>query len=341
MMGKKVYVASPVDPTLEVYRQIREEGYEVSFGRPPWVGDGKYTEDEILESCRDVDAVISSPRIPLSGKVLKSATKLSCISQAGVGVDKIDIRTASRLGILVANAPIEWDVMNVAEHTVAFILALAKKLKQIPIFLERGISLWDKRMDTIYLGKGSCIGIIGLGRIGSKVAELLRPFGVKLLGYDPYVPKDKAKRLDVKLVDLKTLLKESDFVTIHVPLTSETHHLIGARELALMKKTSYLINTSRGGVVDEAALIAALRDKKIAGAALDVVEDEPLKPSHPLFHFENVLLTPHIAGRSTESAKESARMAVKNCLKMLKGIVPESVVNPEAIPKWRERLGKG
>jgi len=326
----------------DIYEPLIREGYEVIFGTEPshpMASERKeYSEGELIRKCRDVDAVLASPRLHLNQRVLISATRLVGICQRGIGFNNIDIETASKLGILVTNAPVESEFVNVAEHTIALIFALAKKLKTISTLLSQGIpAYFDERVSTITL-RGKTIGIIGLGRIGARVATLLRPFGVKLLGYDPYISKEKAKSIGVQLVDLNILLKESDFVTIHVPLTTETRHMIGERELALMKNTSYIVNTARGAIIDETALINALRNGKIAGAALDVLEKEPVCPDSPLLKMDNVILTPHIAGRNVESLIEGEKMAVENCLKILKGIVPEYVVNPEAIPKWKEKI---
>jgi D-3-phosphoglycerate dehydrogenase len=169
------------------------------------------------------------------------------VCQRGIGFDNIDIKAASKLGVLVTNAPVEQDFVSVAEHTVALILALAKKLRSIPVLLSReGVSIfYDERVNTMMI-KGKTVGIIGLGRIGTRVANLLQPFGVKLLGYDPYIAKDKIKSVGIQPVELEQLLKESDIVTLHVPLTQETYHLIGANELRLMKKQPILSTLLEG-----------------------------------------------------------------------------------------------
>ncbi|MEM3796913.1 MAG: hydroxyacid dehydrogenase [Candidatus Bathyarchaeia archaeon] len=340
-MQKLVFVGFPIDDQ-KLYKVLEDEEFKVIYGRKPSspIASEKetYSEDEIIERCREVHAIIASPRLKLSPKALRSMQKLVCICQRGIGFDNVDIETASELGILVTNAPIELDFISVAEHTLALILALAKKLKNISMLMsQKDASIYyDERVDTITL-KDKTVGIIGLGRIGAKVATLLHPFNVKLLGYDPYISEQKAKSFGVQLVELSALLRESDFVTIHVPLTKQTYHLIGVRELDLMKKTAYIINTSRGAVIDENALIDALKNRRIAGAALDVLEKEPVTPDNPLLTMDNVIVTPHIAGRNSESLIEGEKVAVDNCVKLLKGVVPEYVINPEAIPKWREK----
>ncbi|MEM1586507.1 MAG: NAD(P)-dependent oxidoreductase [Candidatus Bathyarchaeia archaeon] len=343
-MRKLVFIAFPIN-VLEIYEPLKKEKCELILGAepaPPIVSERKrYNEDEIIGRCRDVHAILASPMLTLTARTLKLLEKLICICGRGIGFDNIDIKAASELGILVTNAPVKEDFISVAEHTVALILALTKKLRFISDLMAReGPSIYyDERVDTMILNEKT-VGIIGLGRIGSRVARLLRPFNVRLLGYDPYIPEKKIRDMKVQPASLETLLKESDFITIHIPLTHETYHIIGAKELAMMKKTAYIINTARGAVIDEAALIDALKSGTIAGAALDVVEKEPISIDNPLLKMDNVLLTPHIAGRNSTSLIEGEKLAVENCLKILRGRVPKYVVNPAAIPVWRERWRK-
>ncbi|MEM2320584.1 MAG: hydroxyacid dehydrogenase [Candidatus Bathyarchaeia archaeon] len=343
-MQKRVFIAFPMN-IPEIYKPLRDEGFELIFGAepaPPIVSRGnRYAEDEIIRRCRDVHAILGSPGLTLTARALKSMKSLICVCNSGIGVDKIDIKAASELGILIANAPVKENIISVAEHTVALILALAKKLRIIPeIMAKEGPSAYfDERVDTIVLA-GKTVGIIGLGRIGSRVAKLLRPFQVRILGYDPYIPEERLRRIGVKPTNLETLLRESDFVTIHAPLTEETYHMIGFKELATMKKTAYIVNTARGAIIDEKAFINALKNGMIAGAALDVVEKEPITTDNPLLKMENVILTPHIAGRNSTSIIEGEKLAVKNCLRILRGRIPRHIVNPEAIPRWRERRRK-
>lgn len=342
-MRKRVFVSFPLLNLLPLYENLKAEGCEVVFGCSPslpLVSERReYSESEIVEKCRDVHAIISAPRLRITSRVLNSMQKLVCICQRSIGFDNVDLEAASRLGVLVTNAPVESDFVSVAEHTVALILALAKKLKIISSILpkEGAAIYYDERVNTLTL-KTKTIGIIGLGRIGAKVAALLHPFNVRLLGYDPYISAEKAKTLDVQLTDLRTLLEESDFVTIHIPLTAKTYHMISVKELAVMKETACIINTARGGIIDENSLIAALEDHRIMGAALDVLEHEPIASNHPFLKMDNVIITPHIAGRNSESLIDGEKKAIENCLKILNGKVPEDTVNPEAVPKWREKL---
>ncbi len=183
---------------------------------------------------------------------------------------------------------------------------------------------------------GKTVGIIGLGNIGRKVAEKISGFKVKLFAYDPYVDKKIAQQINVELVDLETLLKESDIVTIHAALTRETKHMIGENELKLMKKTAFIINTARGAIIDEKALIKALKEGWIAGAALDVFEEEPPNPDNPLLKMDNVLVTPHFASCTFEAYQREAIMAAEEVLRVLKGEPPKFIANPEVSRRAKE-----
>jgi D-3-phosphoglycerate dehydrogenase len=191
------------------------------------------------------------------------------------------------------------------------------------------------------LDAGSTLGVIGLGRIGYRVARVFRStFGMEVIAYDPYVAEDRAREIGVTLVEnLGDLLRRSDVVSIHCHLTAETERLIGADEINAMKPTAYLVNTARGAIVDEAALVVALLDERIAGAALDVVEVEPLPIASPLLAMDNVIVTPHVAGASLANQTRAAEFAAKNALRLLAGQVPNGLVNPLALCSWAARFG--
>lgn len=300
-----------------------------------------YTESELLKLVTSADGIISTARDLLTDRVIRSSPSLKCIAQRNVGYDNIDIKTATELGVLVTNAPSRLTQLNVAEHTLAMILALARKLTISKTLVEQEVNRWDERFDPIYLCGEVTIGFVGFGEIATQVARLLKPFGVRLLCYDTAkVARDRARRQKVQPVELDALLRESDFVTIHVPLLPGTRHLIGEEQLKLMKHTAFLVNTSRGALVDERALTRALKERRIEGAALDVLESEPLKPNHVFFNMPNVIVTPHIAGRSVYSEKDMTRIAIKSCIQMLNGAAPTNVVNPDAIPLWKSRMAK-
>ncbi|MDP2916594.1 MAG: NAD(P)-dependent oxidoreductase, partial [Dehalococcoidia bacterium] len=212
-----------------------------------------------------------------------------------------------------------------------------KKFKLADYNARRG--KWRSVYSTLLYGK--TVGIVGLGRIGSRVARLLAPFGVKLLAFSPHAAPEKAQSLGVKLVDLDTLLKESDFVTLHAVQNAQTRGMIGEARLRLMKPTAYLINTARGGLVNESALAKALKEGWIAGAALDVFEPEVPRPDNPLldedFYFKT-LYTPHAAGLNPDNEWQLPVVQMENCVTALRGEIPKYVVNPDVIPKWRERI---
>ncbi|MFQ6095619.1 MAG: hydroxyacid dehydrogenase, partial [Candidatus Bathyarchaeia archaeon] len=300
-----------------------------------------YSEDEIIEGGKDMDALLVIARERITSKVFKELKRMRIVVKAGIGVDNIDVEAATRFGVLVANTPVPADYVGVAEGAVARILALAKRLQICDKSVKEGTWLrkYDKLRGTCIRGK--TLGIIGLGRIGSYAARLMKPWGVKIIAYDPYVPKEKAVLLDVELVDLDTLLRESDFVSVHAVLTPETRHIIDEDSLRKMKRTSYIINTARGPIIDEEALYKALSEGWIAGAALDVFEKEPIPLESLLLKPEiadKIILSPHVAGLNPEMERGLTLAQVDCCLKALRGEPPESTVNPEAIPEWKRRF---
>jgi D-3-phosphoglycerate dehydrogenase len=267
--------------------------------------------------------------------------KLKVIVKAGVGVDNIDLQAATDAGILVANVPVPSDYIGVAEGTVARILALAKRLTHCDHSVKTGI--WHNDWDTLkgmYLRGEKTIGLLGLGRIAAHVAQLLRPWDVKIIAHDPYVSSEKAELLHVTLVSLDRLLQDSDILSIHTPATPETHHLINAAALRKMKPTAYVINTARGAIVDEQALAQALRHDQIAGAALDVFETEPPEDSPILAKAiaDRLLLSPHVAALSDEMLSDLMITQINYCLQALRGTPPTSTVNPQVLELWQTRV---
>ena len=288
-----------------------------------------------------MDGLMVSTGEYMTRRIMEAGKKLKVIAKKGAGVEQIDIKSATDFGILVTNTPVKENFLSVAEYSLAMILAMAKKFKFADY---KARQLKWRSVQNIFM-RGKTVGIVGLGRIGSRLAELLlEPFAVKLLAYDPYVSAEKARSLGVELTDLETLLKESDFVTLHAVVTDETRGLIGEAQLRMMKPTAYLINIARGGLVNEAALAKALKEDWIAGAALDVFDPEVPGPDNPLLDEDIALKTlysPHAAGLSIEAQVTLANLQVEDCLKGIKGEIPQYVVNPEAIPKWQERIKAG
>jgi D-3-phosphoglycerate dehydrogenase len=269
--------------------------------------------------------VILPRRFKTTRQVLEKAPRLRGIVMPGVGIESVDKDAATELGIVLANSP--GNIITVAETTILQILALAKDLvgwmqaardTTAPTSSMHGMELYQKTL-----------GVVGFGRIGRYATNLARAFGMKVLAYDPYVdPGDVAER-----VSLEELLRRSDFVSLHVVLTPETYHMIGAEQFKLMKPTARIINTSRGSVIDEPALIEALRAKTIAGAALDVFEQEPPAPDNPLLAMPNVIGTPHGLSHTEESFERCASLAQQGILALIEGRLPENTVNRNV--QWR------
>lgn len=249
------------------------------------------------------DALVVRSRTKVTRDILAVATRLKVIGRAGVGVDNVDVEAATERGILVMNTP-EGNTRSTAELTLALMLALARQIVQACNLVKAG--QWKKLMGNELGGK--TVGIIGLGRIGTAVARRCAAFEMRVLGYDPYVAEERARRAEVNLVSLSRLLRESDFITIHAPLDRKTHHLLGAKQFALMKKGVRIIDCARGGIIDEDALLKALKSGRVVGAALDVFEHEPPGDS-PLLKEPGVLATPHI-GASTEEAQQNVSIQI-------------------------------
>lgn len=294
------------------------------------------TEDEVIRLCSDADGLLNQ-YAPITRRVIASL-KAKVITRYGIGVDNIDVKAATEKNILVTN--VVYDVTDVADHTLSLILSLVRKIPWIIKSSKNGE--WDWRtFQSINRLKGKTVGIMGFGRIGRKVAQRLRGFEVELIGYDPYVPSKIFEDHRVERVDLETLLRKSDIVTVHAGLTEQTRHMIGEKELRRMKKDSFLINVSRGGIVDEKALYIALKEGWIAGAGLDVLEKEPPARDNPLLSLSNVLITPHIAWYSTSSIEEIQEKAAEDVARALSGQVPINLVNKEVLERKNILTPKG
>ncbi|MBI3077679.1 MAG: phosphoglycerate dehydrogenase [Deltaproteobacteria bacterium] len=333
----KVFWLEPRPQRPDIVERLEAAGCEVVLGRPFTEADKAFSEDELVELVRGMDALMVGTRERFTRRVMQAAPRLRTVAKHGIGVERIEVAAATDLGILVSNTPIPENYLSVAEGTMARILALAKQLKLADRNARAGA--W-KSITNVFV-KGKTIGIIGLGRVGQRVAELLQPWEVRLMAFDPYVPKERAEALHVQLVDLPTLRRESDFVTVHAVATAETRKLLGEAQFRQMKPTAYLVNTARGLLIDEAALVRALKEGWIAGCALDVFDPEPPAPDSPLLaeaHFFKTLYSPHAAGGTPEVAQAMPTAQLANTLAALRGQVPRFVVNPEVIPRWQERL---
>ncbi len=287
------------------------------------------TEDEVIEAARDADAILLVFS-PLTRRVIESLHNCKVIVRYGVGVDNVDVEAATDYGIVVANVP-DFCFEEVSNHAMVLLLACAKKLVPLNNSIKQGI--WGQRPAPMVSIHGQTLGLVGCGNIGRATAKKARCFGLRILGYDPYLDKSIAREHEITLVSLPELLKESDFVSVHTPLTKETRHLIGEKEFEQMKPTAYFINTSRGPVVDEPALIKTLREGRLAGAGLDVFEKEPIDPDNPLLKMDNVVVTPHTASYCDASFSLLRRRVGEAAVNILSGRWPRSVVNPTVKPK--------
>jgi D-3-phosphoglycerate dehydrogenase / 2-oxoglutarate reductase len=277
---------------------------------------------QLLPALADADAVIVRSATTIDAEAIAHAPRLRVVARAGVGLDNVDIDAATKAGVMVVNAP-SSNIVSAAEHAVALLLALARNVPQAMTSLRSG--QWKRSAYTGTELQDKVVGILGLGRVGVLVAERLAAFDMTVIAYDPYVPSARSAQLGVRLVGLDELLAESDFITVHLPRTPETTGLIGDRELHMVKPGVRIINAARGGIVDETALVSALREGRIAGAALDVYSSEPCTDS-PLFGFDNVVVTPHL-GASTHEAQEKAGTQVARSVRLaLSGeFVPDAV----------------
>ncbi len=286
-------------------------------------------EDEILNLCRDAEIILCGGAPRIRGALLKRLWRLNAIVRYGIGVDTIDLEEATRRGIYVANVP-DYCIEEVATHALTLILAWARKLPVATKSTQKG--QWDVGpLMPLQSSRDLMLGLVGFGRIARAVARMARAVGFQLCAADPYVNKEDIIRRDVKPVTFNRLLELSDIISLHVPLSAKTHHLINGESLRRIKPTSYLVNTSRGGLIDEHALYDALKENRIAGAALDVLEEEPWRSDSPLRSLENLIVTPHSAWY-TERAKETLRRkACAEVIRILRGGVPKNLVNREGL----------
>lgn len=311
--------------------RLARAGHEVVT----WPGDLPPTGDELRDLAAGADALLTLLTDRVDGALLDAAPSLRAVAVLAVGTDSVDLAACRAHGVKVGNTP---DVLTdaTADLTLALILAAARRLPEASAAVRAGA--WRTWEPAAFLGlelRGATLGIVGFGRIGRRVAEKARGFGLRLLACDPFLSPDAGTPYGATLVELDALLREADFVSLHCPLDAGTRGLIGAAQLARMKPTGALINTARGPLVDTAALVAALADGALAAAALDVTDPEPPPPEHPLLALPNLLLTPHSAYYSDRARAEVRRRAVEHALGVLRGRWPEGHV---ANPAVRERL---
>ena len=288
------------------------------------------SEDEVIDFARGADILMVITQNKITRRILETLTHCKAIIRHGIGLDSIDLDAATELGVLVVNNT-SYCIEEVSDMAMAFILAATRRIPRLDRAFRAGI--WDYAMMRRGFRLRECtLGLLGFGRIGRRAAQKAAGFGMRILAYDPYVSPDDAAELGVTLVSLDTLLAEADFVSIHSPLTPETFHMVGERELRMMKPTAFLINTSRGGIVDTTVLVRALEEKWITGAALDAHEEpEPVPAHHPIVGLENVILTPHIAWYSEQAMAELQEGCAHEAVRVLRGEMPLSLANPEVL----------
>lgn len=324
----KVLVADKISSTGVDYFKA-QPGFEVieAYGSSP---------EKLLELVKDVDAIAVRSETRITAKVIEAAPKLKVVGRAGVGVDNIDIDAATERGIIVMNTP-GGNTIATAELTFAHLLCGSRPIAQANASMKAG--RWDRKSLSGQELFRKTLGICGMGRIGTEVAKRAKAFGMQVLGYDPFLTESRANDLGIKKVDLDTLIRESDYITVHMPLSKETRHMINADAISRMKKGVRIFNCARGGIIDEAALVEGLRSGHIAAAGLDVYEDEPLPADSVLRTLDNLVLTPHL-GASTIEAQENVGLEIaEQMVEALTGGVVRNAINmPSVDPKALEAL---
>jgi D-3-phosphoglycerate dehydrogenase len=318
MAGKKVVVTEPIDPSgIELLKKETEVIYLPEM-------PGRTLTDVITDAQALVVRVVKIDRA-----MIEDGEKLLVIAKHGVGYDNIDLETATKRKIVVVNTPAA-NAESVIEHNIGFMLSLSKKINAVDRALRTG-NFKNRELFTGVEMDGKKLGIIGLGRIGSGIAVKSKAaFNMDVFIYDPYATKERVAQAGFRKIEkLDDLLREADYVVICVPLTDETANLIGAKQLSIMKPTAYLVNSSRGGIIDEAALYEFLAKGRLAGAAIDTFKDEPPTPKNPLLSLDNFIATPHTAGVTDESMKRIAVALADDVLRVLRGERPQFPVNPQ------------
>ena len=303
---------------------INEKGIENLKEVAEVVVDTSITPEELVKTIGEYNAIIVRSRTKVTKEVIDNADNLQIIARAGVGVDNIDLDAATEKGIMVVNSP-ESTSITVAEHTMGLLLSMARKLTIADKSVKEG--KWEKKKFMGVELRNKTLGVIGMGRIGSQVVNRCKAFEMDAVAYDPYLPEEVATQMGVELTDLETVLKKADFITIHVPLTPETKHLISYDEFEIMKDEAFITNCARGGIIDEEALYDALKNGKIGGAALDVYEEEPPAEDSKLFELDNIVLTPHIAASTKEAQRDAAIIVADEIIELAKGGTPNNVLN--------------
>ena len=318
----KVMMTDYAWPSVEPERQVLEE-----IGAELIVAESG-TEEEFVDLASEVDGILTC-WLHVTTAVVEAAQQCKVIGRCGIGLDNIDVETATALGMVVTNVP-AYCIDEVSDHTMALLLSCARKISLLDRTVKSGS--WTRDVGpSMRRIRGQKLGIIGFGKIGRAIVPKAKAFGLEVLIYSPRATEQIADEHGVTLVNIPELLAESDFITIHAPLNPETQDLLNAEAFRRMKSTAYVLNTSRGGIIDTGALYDALTTGEIAGAGLDVLAEEPPQPNEPLLALENAVVTPHAAFISEESTYDLEVTAAAEVARVLTGQMPESVVNPEVL----------
>ena len=322
--GGRVFVTDWDYPNLDLEKAVLERaGLEL-------VPVQCRTEDDVIRECADADGLLNQ-YAPLTQRVLAALARCRVVARYGVGVDNVDVAAATQAGIAVCNVP-DYGVEEVSDHAIALLLGLARKTHR----LDRGVraGTWDVSVARpVRRMRGTVLGLVGLGRIGRAAARKAAGLGLRVIGSDPQADQPGFDRGDATIVPFDALLREADYISIHVPLSADTRRLFGEEAFRAMKPHAVLVNTSRGGVVDTDALVRALREGWIGGAALDVLEQEPIPAGHPLLDLENCVLTPHAAWYSEDAFVELKTKAAEEAAAVLTGQRPRYCLNPEVLDR--------
>lgn len=349
MPGPKVFVFAPADQSADSHERLEKAGVELTVGKAGWLTPMGDNEDEMAGIAATSDALMGTSirSSPITRKIMEANPELRIVAKCTVGTDDVDVDAATELGILVTHAPTESNCYGVAEGTVQMILTVLKKARERDRALKEGHWRQEGLVGT-YLGRrksdgypGITLGILGLGRIGSRVADLFAPWRFRILACDPYIDDDKFVRHGCEKVDMETLFRESDVLTVHCDNNKETRRFITRDHFRMMKPTAVFVNAARGQIVNEPELCEALAAGEIAAAAIDAFTDEPLPADSPLRGMgDKVLLSAHMVSSNAGSGiGPGYRWATQSVLLALRGEVPDNVFNPEVIERWLERFG--
>ncbi len=323
----KVLVSDPIDQSgIDIISQVAQVDVKTGL-----------SEAELIEIIPEYDALMIRSGTKVTEPIIEAATELKIIGRAGVGVDNVDVPAATRKGIVVVNSP-EGNTIAAAEHALAMMLSMSRHIPEANESIKGG--KWDRKKFIGVEVYKKTLGVVGLGKIGSHVAKVAKAMGMKILAYDPFISAERADQLGCNLVDMDLLIQESDYITLHIPKTDETYHSINAEAFAKMKPTARIINCARGGIIDEAALAEALKEDKIAGAAVDVYENEPLEADSPLRALgQKIVMTPHLGASTAEAQVNVAIDVAEQIRDVLLGLPARSAVNiPGIYPETLEKL---